>query len=82
MSGRTVMVALRESGDQGIVNREKRDAPNTWRPISGSCWRIGCEVVEFFDDAVRVVGKTRQRHTNINTLPYPGFPSDMQPQWQ
>ena len=40
---------------------------------------IGCEVVEF-DDAVRVVGKPYQRHTNINTLPYPGFPTDMQPQ--
>ena len=33
-----------------------------------------------FDDAVRVVGKPKQRHTNINTLPYPGFPTDMQPQ--
>ena len=40
---------------------------------------IGCEVEEF-DDAVRVVGKPKQRHTNINTLPYPGFPTDMQPQ--
>ena len=33
-----------------------------------------------FDDAVRVVGKPRQRSTNIKTLPYPGFPTDMQPQ--
>ena len=40
---------------------------------------MGCEVVEF-DDAVRVVGKTLQRHTDIKTLPYPGFPTDMQPQ--
>ena len=40
---------------------------------------IGCEVAEF-DDAVRVVGKPSQRHTDIKTLPYPGFPTDMQPQ--
>ena len=33
-----------------------------------------------FDDAVRVVGKPVQRHTDIKTLPYPGFPTDMQPQ--
>ena len=33
-----------------------------------------------FDDAVRVVGKPNQRHTDIKTLPYPGFPTDMQPQ--
>ena len=32
------------------------------------------------DDEVRVVGKPRQHSTNIKTLPYPGFPTDMQPQ--
>ena len=40
---------------------------------------MGCEVVEF-DDAVRVVCKSRLRHTHVKTLPYPGFPTDMQPQ--
>ena len=53
--------------------------PKHLEAISAKLLEIGCEVVEF-DDAVRVVGKTRQRHTNINTLPYPGFPTDMQPQ--
>ena len=36
---------------------------------------IGCEVEEF-DDAVRVVAKGRL----TSTLPYPGYPTDMQPQ--
>lgn len=40
---------------------------------------IGCEVEEF-DDAVRVVAKNRLKHTQVKTLPYPGFPTDMQPQ--
>ena len=40
---------------------------------------IGCEVEEF-DDAVRVVAKHRLRSTQVKTLPYPGYPTDMQPQ--
>jgi len=40
---------------------------------------IGCEVEEF-DDAVRVVASRRLRNTNVKTLPYPGYPTDMQPQ--
>ncbi len=53
--------------------------PKHLEAISAKLLEIGCEVVEF-DDAVRVVGKPKQRHTNINTLPYPGVPTDMQPQ--
>ena len=40
---------------------------------------IGCEVEEF-DDAVRVVSSKPLHHTQVTTLPYPGFPTDMQPQ--
>ena len=40
---------------------------------------MGCEVTEF-DEAVRVVGRPSHVHTDIKTLPYPGFPTDMQPQ--
>lgn len=47
--------------------------------ISAKLIEMGCEVTEF-DEAVRVVGKPRYRHTDIKTLPYPGFPTDMQPQ--
>ncbi len=53
--------------------------PKHLEAISAKLTEIGCEVIEF-DDAVRVVGKPVQYHTNINTLPYPGFPTDMQPQ--
>ena len=40
---------------------------------------IGCQVEEF-DDAVRVVATKRLNNTNVKTLPYPGYPTDMQPQ--
>ena len=40
---------------------------------------IGCEVEEF-DDAVRVVSKGSLKSTHVKTLPYPGYPTDMQPQ--
>jgi len=57
----------------------KNVIPRHLEAISAKLLEMGCEVVEF-DDAVRVVGKTNQKHTDIKTLPYPGFPTDMQPQ--
>ena len=40
---------------------------------------MGCQVEES-DDAVRVVSSKRLENTHVKTLPYPGFPTDMQPQ--
>lgn len=40
---------------------------------------IGCEVEEF-DDAVRVRAPQVLHRTHVKTLPYPGYPTDMQPQ--
>lgn len=40
---------------------------------------IGC-IVEEFDDSVRVAAKGRLHRTHVKTLPYPGYPTDMQPQ--
>ena len=37
-------------------------------------------MIEEFDDAVRVSADGRLSHTQVKTLPYPGFPTDMQPQ--
>ena len=36
--------------------------------------------VEEYDDSVRVIGGAPLQKANIKTLPYPGFPTDMQPQ--
>lgn len=40
---------------------------------------IGCEVEEF-DDAVWVMANRSLKRTHVKTLPYPGYPTDMQPQ--
>ena len=37
--------------------------------------------VEVKDDQVRVVADKRPRSVDIKTMPYPGFPTDMQPQF-
>ena len=47
--------------------------------VTAKLIEIGCEVEEF-DDAVRVVAKGRLKSTHVKTLPYPGYPTDMQPQ--
>ena len=53
--------------------------PKHMEAISSQLLEMGCEVVEF-DDAIRVVGKPVLGSCNVKTLPYPGFPTDMQPQ--
>ncbi|MDD6316443.1 MAG: UDP-N-acetylglucosamine 1-carboxyvinyltransferase [Clostridia bacterium] len=47
--------------------------------ISAKLVEMGAEV-EYTDDAVRVSRSGPLQKTNIKTLPYPGFPTDMQPQ--
>ena len=58
----------------------KNVIPKHLEAITAKLMEIGCEVEEF-DDAVRVVATKRLKHTHVKTLPYPGFPTDMQPQF-
>ena len=74
-AGTFMMAAAITRGDVVVKNV----IPKHLESISAKLMEMGCEVMEE-DDAVRVVGKTRLRHTQIKTLPYPGFPTDMQPQ--
>ncbi|MBQ2626976.1 MAG: UDP-N-acetylglucosamine 1-carboxyvinyltransferase [Eubacterium sp.] len=53
--------------------------PKHLEAMTAKLQEIGCEVEEF-DDAIRVCAKTRLGKTQVKTLPYPGFPTDMQPQ--
>lgn len=53
--------------------------PKHLESITAKLLEMGCEVEEF-DDAVRVVSSKGLHHTQIKTLPYPGYPTDMQPQ--
>ena len=57
----------------------KNVIPKHLESISAKLLEIGCELEES-DDAVRVVASKPLGHTHVKTLPYPGFPTDMQPQ--
>ena len=57
----------------------KNVIPKHLESISAKLLEIGCEVKES-DDEVRVVASKALTHTHVKTLPYPGFPTDMQPQ--
>ena len=72
----TFMVAAAATKGDIIV---KNVIPKHLEAIGAKLIEIGCEVEEF-DDVVRVVASKGLKHTNIKTLPYPGFPTDMQPQ--
>jgi len=53
--------------------------PKHMEALSAKLSEMGCTVTEF-DDSIRVEGPKKLRPTNVKTLPYPGFPTDMQPQ--
>ena len=47
--------------------------------ITAKLREMGAHVTEY-DDAIRVESDRRLRRANVKTMPYPGFPTDMQPQ--
>ena len=57
----------------------KNVIPKHLESISAKLIDMGNQVITY-DEAVRVIGSDKQLATNVKTLPYPGFPTDMQPQ--
>ena len=74
-AGTFMFAAAVTKGDVTVKNV----IPKHLESISAKLLEIGCEVEES-DDAVRVVASKPLTHTHVKTLPYPGFPTDMQPQ--
>ena len=74
-AGTLMFAAAITKGDVTVKNV----IPKHLESISSKLLEIGCEIEES-DEAVRVVASKRLGHTHVNTLPYPGFPTDMQPQ--
>ena len=74
-AGTFMMAAAATRGDVIVRNI----IPKHMEAISAKLLEIGAEVTES-DDAIRVKADHRLKHTQIKTLPYPGFPTDMQPQ--
>ena len=57
----------------------KNVIPKHLEAITAKLYEIGATVEEY-DDSVRVIGNEVIKPTHVRTLPYPGFPTDMQPQ--
>ena len=74
-AGTFMFAAAATKGDVTVKNV----IPKHLESISAKLMEIGCEIEES-DDAVRVVASKPLGHTHVKTLPYPGFPTDMQPQ--
>ena len=74
-AGTFTFAAAATKGDVTVKNV----IPKHLEATTAKLIEIGCEVEEF-DDAVRVVSSKPLHHTQVTTLPYPGFPTDMQPQ--
>ena len=72
----TFMFAAAATGGDVLV---KNVIPKHLEATTAKLLEAGCHVEEF-DDAVRVTSTGRLMHTQVTTLPYPGFPTDMQPQ--
>ncbi len=74
-AGTFMFAAAATKGDVTVLNV----IPKHLEATTAKLVEMGCEVEEF-DDAVRVVAKDRLKSTHVKTLPYPGYPTDMQPQ--
>ena len=72
----TFMFAVAAAGGNVLV---KDVIPKHLEATTAKLLEVGCRVEEF-DDSVRVISDGHLRHTQVTTLPYPGFPTDMQPQ--
>ena len=72
----TFMFAAAATGGDVMV---KNVIPKHLEATTAKLLEVGC-IIEEFDDAVRVISNGRLQRTQVTTLPYPGFPTDMQPQ--
>lgn len=74
-AGTFMFAAAVTKGDVTVKNV----IPKHLESISAKLLEIGCEIEES-DDCMRVVASKPLMNTHVKTLPYPGFPTDMQPQ--
>ena len=71
----TFMMAAAITGGDILV---KNIVPKHMDCVTGKLREMNCRVEEY-DDSIRVIAGDYIRHTNVQTHPYPGFPTDMQP---
>ena len=72
----TYMIAAAATGGDVYI---RNVIPKHLEAITAKLIEIGARVEEY-DDCVRVYADKRLGYANVKTMPYPGFPTDMQPQ--
>ena len=72
----TYMAAVAAAGGEVRI---RNVIPKHLDCITAKLREMGAEVTEY-DDAIRVESNYRLHRSNVKTMPYPGFPTDMQPQ--
>lgn len=74
-AGTYMAAAAAVGGDVTVQNL----IPKHMECITAKLREMGAKITEY-EDAIRVVSNGRLRRANVKTLPYPGFPTDMQSQ--
>ena len=74
-AGTFMLAAMATQGDITIKNCISKHLES----ISAKIIEMG-GIIEDYNDSVRVICNKRPKKANIKTLPYPGFPTDLQPQ--
>ncbi|WMJ76784.1 MULTISPECIES: UDP-N-acetylglucosamine 1-carboxyvinyltransferase [unclassified Sedimentibacter] len=75
-AGTYMLAAASAGGDVTVENV----VPSHLQPVIAKLREAGVKVVEF-DDKIRVISDRNIKPVDIKTLPYPGFPTDMQAQF-
>ena len=75
-AGTFMLAAVASKGDILIKNCITKHL----EPVMAKVTEMGGEIDELDGDSIRVWCTQRPKKINIKTLPYPGFPTDLQPQ--
>jgi len=73
----TYMIAAAITGGNVLIDNV---VPGHLKPVIAKLKEADIEVIEE-GNGIRVIGKNRPRAVDIKTMPYPGFPTDMQSQF-
>jgi len=73
----TFMVAAAAAGGKVTI---KNIIPKHMETVSTKLAEMGVDIEEY-DDAITVISNGKMNGVTIKTLPYPGFPTDMHPQF-
>ncbi|KAB2954521.1 UDP-N-acetylglucosamine 1-carboxyvinyltransferase [Heliorestis acidaminivorans] len=74
-AGTFMVAAAITEGDVKITNV----IPEHLEPVTAKLRETGV-IVQEENDAIRVIGTKERKGIDLKTMPYPGFPTDMQPQ--